>query len=126
MGLREQAIADCAAIVADADGFGWPITVTDPAGTSAELTGLSTDISQAIDPDTGVVVSGRGASVALSMSALTAAGLGMPKGIADSGSKPWVVAFADAAGVTNTYKIADARPDRALGLVVCVLEGYEP
>ena len=124
MGLRAQAATDLATITADTDGFGWPITVIDPDGTSAALTGLSSDIGHTIEPDTGMVVSGRLASVALAISALTAAGLGIPRGIADSDSRPWRVTFEDSAGIEHTFKVAESRPDRALGVVVCLLEVY--
>lgn len=124
MGLRAQAAIDLATITADTDGFGVAITVTDPDGTSAALTGLSSDIGHSIEPETGMVVSGRTASVALAMSALTAAGLGFPRGIADSDSRPWRVTFNDINGTEHTFKVSEARPDRALGVVVCILEVY--
>ena len=127
MSLREQAETDLSAILSDGvTGFGWPITVTDPAGLSAPLTGFSNDIAQVIDPSTGQVVSGREVSVALSISALTAAGFTIPQGIVDSASKPWVVAFTDINGTPGTFKIRSSDPDRALGVVVCMLELYVP
>lgn len=126
MGLREQAAADNRAILEDTAGFGWPIRVTDPAGTVAELVGVSTDVFQAIDPGTGQIVSGRSAEVTLSIAALTAAGLGMPKGEADATKKPWRIRFNDVAGAAYEFAVAEARPDRTLGCVLCVLEAYKP
>jgi len=126
-GLREMAEADLAFTLEDeATGFGWPITVTDPAGTSSTgLIGQSDDIAQLIDPDTGQAVSGRLASVGLRISSLTAQSLGLPEAIADETSKPWVVKFDDINGVAHTFKVQDSNPDRALGVVVCVLEAYK-
>lgn len=124
MSLREQAGLDLRTIVEDLDGFGWPITVTDPSGLSATLTGLSTDIGHTIDPETGIAVSGRRASVAITIASLAEAGLGIPRAIADQSSKPWVIAFADIGGSSHTFKVCDAMPDRAIGLVTCLLEGY--
>ena len=125
MGLRAIAEVDLGAILEDGVyGFGFPITVTDPAGTSEALTGFSDDIAQVIDPDTGQAVSGRLASVAVRLSSLTAAGLSIPQGIADTASKPWLIAFDDINGNAFTFKVAQSNPDRALGLVVCVLELY--
>jgi hypothetical protein len=108
-------------------GFGWPITVTDPSGNSGTgpLTGVSDDISQVIDPDTGMAVSGRLASVAIRISALTNAGLGLPRGIADSGVKPWIIEFDDINGNAFKFKVAQSNPDRALGLITLLLELYE-
>lgn len=126
MGLRDLAEQDLGAILEDSIyGFGWPITLTDPAGlTDPNLIGFSNDISQIIDPDTGQLVSGRLASVALRISSLTLAGFGLPKAIADQNSKPWVVTFNDINGTSHTFKVRQADPDRALGLVICILEAY--
>lgn len=126
MSLRVLAEKDLGLILEDsATGFGWSITVTDPAGTSRTLTGFSDDIAQIIDPDTGQAVSGRLASVAIRIALLTSQGLGLPRGIADSGRKPWVVEFNDVNGGAHRFKVAQSNPDRALGLVTCILELYE-
>lgn len=126
MGIREIAEADLGLILEDdVTGFGFSIIVTDPSGTVRPLTGYSNDISQIIDPDTGQAVSGRLASVALRISSLTAAGLGLPRGIADSGSKPWLIEFDDINGNAFKFKVASSNPDRTLGLVSCLLELYQ-
>lgn len=125
MSLRAQAAADLAAIHADTvGGFGMPITVTNPDGVTAVLTGLSTDVHTTIDPETGVAVPGRRASVSLVRAQLITAALGEPRGIGDRGSKPWRVTFADVNGSSHAYKVVEALPDRALGSVVCILEAY--
>lgn len=126
MGLRNTAERDLGAILEDsAYGFGWPITITDPDGsTSTDLVGFSTDISQIIDPDTGQVVSGRLASVGLRISTLQAQGFDLPRGVHDAASKPWLVAFDDINGTPYTFKVRQSDPDRALGLIVCILEGW--
>tara|TARA_R110000772_G_scaffold268728_1_gene398240 strand:+ start:8513 stop:8893 length:381 start_codon:yes stop_codon:yes gene_type:complete len=126
MSLRQLAEADLGAILEDgATGFGWPISVTDPDGNVGSLTGFSDDIAQVIDPDTGQAVSGRLASVALRISSLAIAGLTLPRGIADTGSKPWVVEFNDINGNAFKFKVSQSNPDRALGLVTLLLELYE-
>jgi len=108
----------------DTYGYGWAIVLTDPAGTEVPLTGFSDDISQIIDPDTGQAVSGRLASAVLRISSITGAGLTMPKGISDRTSKPWLISFDDINGNPYTFKVSQADPDRALGVVVCILEFY--
>ena len=126
MSLRAIAETDLGVILEDGVyGFGWPITVTDPAGATAPLTGYSDDISQIIDPDTGQAVSGRLASAVLRISSLTGAGLDLPQAIADASSKPWLIQFDDINGSAFTFKVSQSNPDRALGLVVCLLELYE-
>lgn len=126
MSIRQLAESDLGLILEDgATGFGWPITVTDPSGAVRPLTGFSDDIAQIIDPDTGQAVSGRLASVALRISSLTLAGLGLPKGIADAGRKPWLIQFDDINGNPYKFKVSQSNPDRALGLVTLLLELYE-
>lgn len=128
MNLRQQAEADLGVILEDnSTGFGWPITLTDPSGSTGNgpLTGSSNDISQVVDPETGQVVSGRSASVALRVSSIFGAGFNaLPVGIADSNSKPWLVTFDDINGNSHTFKVIQSNPDRGLGLVTCILEAY--
>jgi len=125
MGLRSIAETDLAFILEDQTyGFGFPITVTDPFAASANMVGYSNDVSQLIDPDTGQVVSGRAASAVIRISSLTAAGLALPQGIADSGSKPWLIDFNDINGSAFKFKVSQSNPDRALGIVSCLLELY--
>lgn len=125
MSLRETAAADLRAIVEDAEGFGWPITVTNPAGEALDLVGLSTDIGQTIDPETGIAVIGRKASVAITIASLEPLG-GLPAHVASPALKPWRVTFNDIGGTSHEFKVMEAMPDRAIGLVTCVLEAYKP
>ena len=125
MGLRQMAESDLGRILEDTTtGGGWPMVVTDPDGSAAPLTGFSNDISALIDPDTGQAVSGRLATVSLRISAITAAGLALPRGIADAGIKPWIVEFDDINGNPFKFKVSQSNPDRALGMVVLILELY--
>ena len=126
MNLRDTARADAKAILNDGvHGFGWPITIIDPEGTEVSLTGFSNDVAEVIDPDTGVAVSGRIASVALVISDIIDAGLDLPKAIADATKKPWIVQFNDINGNPFDFKVQQSNPDRALGIITCVLEFYE-
>lgn len=128
MSLRQIAENDLAITLEDGvNGFGWPITVTDPAGLSAPLSGQSQDIAQLIDPDTGQAVSGRLASVTLRISSLTLAGFtSLPRNIEDESLKPWLVAFDDINGSPYIFRVQDSNPDRELGLVTCLLETWQP
>jgi hypothetical protein len=124
--LRTLAESDLAAVLEDdVYGFGWPISVTNPAGVVASgLVGSSQDISQIIDPDTGQAVSGRLATVVLRISSLSA--VGIPAYIADEAGKPWVIIFDDINGNAHAFKVAESNPDRTIGVVVCILEAYLP
>lgn len=128
MSLRTIAETDLSVMLEDSVyGFGWPITVTDPNSVTKSLTGFSNDISQIIDPDTGQAVSGRLATVALRIASLVSAGFAnLPRGVADSTSKPWLMVFTDINLNSFTFKVSKSDPDRALGIIICTLELYKP
>jgi hypothetical protein len=125
MGLRATAEADMRAILSDSEnGFGWPIVLIDPTGTEVPLVGFSTDISQVIDHDTGAVVSGRSASVALSMVDITMAEMTLPRGVSESNERPWKVRFSDIQGQSYLFKVEQSNPDRAIGMITLLLGAY--
>jgi hypothetical protein len=125
MSLRTVAESDLSFILEDGVyGFGWPITLIDTLDVAVAYTGFSNDIALAIDPDTGQLVSGRNASVALRLSSIAEAGQSIPQGIANANSKPWRVIFDDINGNSYTFKVQQSNPDRALGIVTCLLENY--
>lgn len=125
MSLRQLAQQDNAAILGDeSSGFGWPIQITAPDGTVGAFTGFSNDIAQVIDPDTGQAVSGRRASVVIHLADFISQEMDFPRGIADSGSKPWVVSFNDIIGTSHTFKVQESSPDRAIGSTILLLEAY--
>lgn len=126
-GLRDIASADLAKILGDTStGFGRNTQVTNPSGVSAPVVGFSTDVSTAIDPDTGMLISGRTASVAFHFSALRLAGfIDNPRGVADNKSRPWVVEFNDIEGNPHKFKVFRSNPDRAAGMITLELEAYK-
>jgi len=126
MGLRDIAANDLTDILEDLGGWSWPLTLTDPLGLSKTINGFSNDISQVIDPDTGLVVTGRSASIAISKTTLINAGFSdVPEGIVDTSKKPWLVEFADNIGKSNKFKIVETAPDNTLGCIVCLLSIYK-
>lgn len=122
MGLRAIAAVDAKAILEDtsASGFGWPLTLTSPAGVATLLTGFATDVAVSVDPETGVAVAARRTSVAVSLLSLVE----LPVAVQDSNAKPWLVTMADITGETATWKVFEVLPDRAAGVVVLLLEAY--
>lgn len=127
MGLREQAEADLGMIIEDRSfGWGWDIILTDPDGKSEPMVGLSQDIALAVDPDTGMLVSGRTATIALRISTLRAKGFAEnPKGVPDKNKRPWVVKFNDINGVPCVFKVIRSNPDAMIGCITAVLETYQ-
>lgn len=129
MGLRAQAESDLRKILGDTQrGFGWPVIVANPEGVCVSMTGFSNDIAETIDPETGQAVSGRVASVALSMKDLENVDrmtpFGFPAAISDQAKRPWVVVFDDILGCPHTFKVNESKPDRAIGLITMTLETY--
>lgn len=128
MALRDIAEKDMAHIVqGDVNGWRWSIEITDPAGNvSSEMYGLSNDVALFIDPQTGQAISGRIASVAIRIAEVEAQGLvGFPVGIEDVTVTPWTVKFNDINGKPHVFRIVSTEPDRALGILVCILEVYK-
>lgn len=110
-----------------AKDFDLPIKLTSPEGIVYQLTGYATEISQGLDPQTGVMVRADKASIAFSI--LTFLALGgsrekLPYGVAESEKLPWVVEITDIVGEVKTYKVKDSYPDHAIGVQVCILENY--
>jgi hypothetical protein len=125
MNLRAQAERDLGITLEDSvNGFGVPIVVNDPDGLTATVCGQTGDISFLIDPETGQAVSGRVAHVAIRISTLAAKGLEIPRQVSDKKSKPWTVSFPDLECKDQIFKIEEARPDRTLGLVTCIIGVY--
>ena len=120
-----MSLADIASVdlrnILNADGG--CITLQSPDGTSAEFRANTQDISNAIDLQTGTLISGRTASVALSMIDLLAMNMA-PAVIADTkASKPWIVRFAETvSGVVHTFKVRETKPDRTIGALILILE----
>jgi hypothetical protein len=123
--LLDQAREDCRSFVGSDSDFGVDVLVTAPDQSSATLTGLVNDVGAAIDPETGLPVAVRVASVTLEFQATRAALGALPQGVHDAAAKPWTVAFDDAEGVTHTWKVVRTMPDRVMGVVVCQLELYD-
>jgi len=123
--LLAQSAADSKVILEDsAAGFAQDITITPPDGPPVVVRGWANDRAQGIDPETGLMVSAREASIAVSLSTLALAGLDVPKGEADESQRPWVVSFADLHGKVRTFKVTESNPDQMGDLVTCTLEVY--
>jgi hypothetical protein len=121
-------VADLAALdfasILNTDGG--TVTLQAPDARVATLRANTQDISHAIDPQTGMTVSGRTASVALSLVDLLAANMA-PCAVSDNkASKPWVVRFTETvSGVQHTFKVQETKPDRTIGALILILEIYK-
>jgi len=122
MNLREIAERDLGQSLEDADkGFAIPATITNPAGTSAELKVQSGDIHLLLDTEDSRV-NNRIAHIAIRISSLTAAALDIPRAVPDESANPWIFEFADISGNIRKFTVAESMPDKTLGLVTVILE----
>jgi ABC-type branched-subunit amino acid transport system ATPase component len=120
MGLRAEAERILSEMIENTDHFGSAVSLVAPNGSVQELTALVNDISAAVDPQTGAIVSGRQVTCALRMSSLAT----LPTAVADVVGKPWVLQITDILGVTRSFKIRETIPDRTIGVLVCICEAY--
>ena len=122
MSLADFAAADLQSIL-NADGA--CVTLQAPDGRSAEFRANTQDISHAIDPQTGMLVSGRTVSVALSQFDLEIVGMAPSAVVENKTSKPWVVRFVETTSrVPHTFKVKESKPDRTIGALILILEFY--
>ena len=127
MNIRDLAAQDFHNIATDINsGFGVPVVLISPDGKTEQISGLTTDISSYIDPETGVLVAGRVASVTFANKAIRAAGFNeMPVAIPEANKRPWVVCFNDPEGIPYLFKVVKVMPDRAISGIVLELELYK-
>jgi len=122
--ILAQARADLGVTLEGATEFGQSIVLTDPTGFTsvAPLLGQAQDIGRILDPETGVFVSGRFASVTLRLSTLTAVSgyASFPIGVPEKTSLPWTVSVAG-----ELWHVLHTIPDRTLDVLVCILGFYQ-
>lgn len=125
MSLLDVAAADLRNILGDATtGFALPITITDPDGRSAVVNGQQRDIGLSIDAQ-GAQILARTASVALSATAILAAGFdSLPEAVVDDLSKKWLIEFTAPTGGRRRFAVTAVIPD-TLGAVVLILEDFQ-
>ena len=123
MSLSQMAERDLQYIMEeDVSGPRWALSVTDPSGTNVDLYGISNDISEALDPETGQIVSARSVTASLCIKTLLANFAALPRGIHNTNERPWLIEFTDLNDRTQAFKVKEAMPDRRAGIIVCDLE----
>ena len=101
--------------------FSRSFSVTDPEGTTASFYGRWNHISQAVDQETGAIITGEFVSAVIVKNDLVANGLtGVPEHIEDGEETPWLF---EQAG--KTYKVFNALADETMGTIVVILEPFD-
>lgn len=125
MSLLDAAKADAAAFASDLSAFAVTATITDPDGLSGSVRGRFNDVTATVDPDTGVLVSGRDPTFVVARATLSAAGLGEPVAAQDAAAKPWLVLTAPGGAGEQEWKVGRVDRDEPLGLLTLYLEAYD-
>ena len=109
--LRVQAQEDLASTIQEE--FGQTIKISRPDSSDPlDFIGLSNDISVAIDPDTGLMITGRTAQAVFILSEVLAHFSELP-------DKLWKVEFLEIS--PNSFSVLDVRPDAAQGVLILVI-----
>lgn len=130
MGLMDQAKNDANWITTNADHFGVTITLTRPASVgvpevSATVTGIHTKHHTSWDPESGEVIDGKRAHIAVSEVELDAASYPVRNSSQEVSMVGHRVVVADSTGVDKNYIVRQTFPDEALGLIVMILGDFE-
>ncbi|HEY3500676.1 MAG TPA: hypothetical protein VGK73_38550 [Polyangiaceae bacterium] len=115
--------ADFRMTLEDTAGFAKDITLTDPLGNTAELLGDCYDIGQAIDPGTGLLVSGRYVNVSISVAALREAGLELPEHEGDPKRAPWRFEI-EHQGKRHVFTVLEANESKSMDFVNVKLKAF--
>ncbi len=90
------------------------VTVADTDSNELTLYGRYTDVSMAIDPETGMMVTGSRVGISFHQSDLA-----LWDGVSDM--QRWTVSFTNGAGQTVEGEIVNVMPDRYFGDVVVII-----
>lgn len=125
MSLTETAREVLGPIFNDSKTGGDDCTITTPAGVVSDpFKVIGSDIHKFIDPDTGMMVSGRKVHVTLLLEELRDAGLDGIEAVADPSARPWLFTVANAAGEEETFKVSETNPDDTGGMINIFGEAY--
>lgn len=130
MGLIERAQRDAKAFTTNTNHFGVSITLTRPAAgvdpeVSAEVTGYHIKHHTSWDPESGEVIDGKRAHIAVSESELTAQSYPVRNDNGEVDLLNHYVTVADSSGVGKQYITRQTFPDETLGLIVMILSDFE-
>lgn len=126
MSLLDRVRSDVARITQNTKEFASEVKLQNPSGQFATVAAITNEVWQGLDPNSGNIINGAVASIAISLDALTKASLGgIPQNPHNAKEKPWLVELTLADGVPRTYKIAESRRDMQMGLIWYVLSRYQ-
>lgn len=126
MGLTAQAKADIEQITSNSAEWGIPMVFTRPDNSmSVPLTGLHTKHHLGINPENGLRVNVKNASVTVSEKFFINAGYVVRDAKGEVAMRDHKVQVKDSTGVTCLYVVREWFPDEAVGLIVFILGDLE-
>jgi hypothetical protein len=123
MSLLDQAKADIRSIVSNSDEFGRSMTFTNGEDT-ATVTGLHSKHHYIVDLD-GVRANSLNAHITVSEADLEAEGYPVRNADGQVDLENHRVSVADSTGTTVQYVIRQVFPNETVGVIVCILGGFE-
>lgn len=124
MSLMQRAQRDVARITTNNKHFGGEVVIS-YKGVEYPANCFSNNIGQVFDADTGTVVSGQTATVAISVIELQSKSIPEPVAVYNENRDPYLIGFNDGLGRDFLFKVVDTYPDRTIGLIVCILERFK-
>lgn len=129
MGLIERAKNDAKTFLEKTGGFGVAITLTRPAtATEAEqtasVTGYHTKHHTSWDPESGEVIDGKRAHIAVSEESLDDAGYTVRNADQEVSMVGHRVTVADSTDVAKQYIVRQTFPEETLGWIVMILGDF--
>lgn len=125
MGLIDQIKKDIEQITSNGDGFAVEMTFTAPTAEVVTIKGLHKKHHLGVNPETGVAVNSKSASVTFSEKFFTDQNYPVRNSRKVVDLKGHLVDVKDSTGELQRYIIKEWFPDETIGLIVCVLGDYE-
>lgn len=130
MGLIERAQRDAKRFTTNTNHFGVTITMTRPATAleaevTAEVKGYHIKHHTSWDPESGEVIDGKRAHIAVSESELTEQGYPVRNSNGEVALLNDYVTVSDSSGVDKQYITRQTFPDETLGLIVMILSDFD-
>lgn len=125
MSILAMAEKDLATTLESTRDFGKVIHLTDPYGTTAEVTGQFGDIHALITLEEEIPVNVNLPHITLRLSTLREKGFCEPMPTENTNQNPWRITVDDITGDCRMFKLKMSKPDRTLGVVTAIIEPLE-
>tara|TARA_R110002126_G_scaffold53535_10_gene144566 strand:+ start:246 stop:617 length:372 start_codon:yes stop_codon:yes gene_type:complete len=123
MNLKKRAEADIKKITGNINEWADEATLTDPVGGVFTVNVIHTKHHLGLDPEIGVPINAKTASIAFSESNLSAS---VRNGESEVNLDGWQIDVADSTEVSKSYYALEWFPDEMIGMIVVILSDKKP